>query len=118
MLLLVAVADVETNVVQQGKAAEGYRYVVKGNHWASTVLRHSRMESSNKPYNGTARTNMENGSLGVMKAANTKTITNAYLRQCFNLTRSTIPRLESTRITVGNSNNSPIRNTMEVKSDI
>ena len=53
-----------------------------------------------------ARTNIENGSLGVIKAANIKTITNAYFLHCFKFCRVKTPRLDSTRITVGNSNRS------------
>ena len=61
---------------------------------------------------------MENGSLGVMMAARTRTVTKAYLRHPLSCSRLRMPRLDSARITVGNSNRIPIRNTMEVKRDM
>ena len=69
---LVPVGDVEVDAVQKVIAAEGYRYVIDRYHALQ-----SRMESSYRPYSGMASTNMEKGSLGVMKAARMSTATTA-----------------------------------------
>ena len=76
---LFGLADMEADVVEKGEAAERNGDVIDGNHFLQR-----RMDNSNSPYRGKARTNMENGSLGVMKAANIKMITNAYFLHCFN----------------------------------
>ena len=64
------------------------------------------------------RTNIENGSLGVMKAARTRITTKAafrYPRSCF---RVRMPMLERTSTTVGNSNRRPMRNTIDVNREM
>ena len=61
---------------------------------------------------------MENGSLGVINALRMSTAIKACFRSFRSWDLCTTPRLESTRIMVGNSNSSPIRNTMEVKRDM
>ena len=76
------------------------------------------MENSYRAYSGIESTNMENGSLGVMKAARIRITTKADFRNPFNCFRVRMPMLERTSTTVGNSNSRPIRNTMDVNREI
>ena len=76
------------------------------------------IENSKSPYSGMARTNMEKGSLGVMRAERSSITTKAYFLNPFICCRFIIPIVERTSITVGNSKSKPIRNTIEKKSDM